>query len=74
MTMGTSNGKVRISRIQQVRDFIESGEEEREITVHEDEMNSTVRTSLRNCIASRPYFKKRCYVEQRNYRVFLVRR
>lgn len=66
--------KIRINRIQQVRDFIESGEAEREVIVHEDEMNSTVRTSLRNCIASRPYFKKRCYVEQRNYRVFLVRR
>lgn len=66
--------KIRINRIQQVRDFIESGEAEREITVHENEMNSTVRTSLRNCIASRPYFKARCYVEQRNYRVFLVRR
>ena len=66
--------KIRINRIQQVRDFIESGEAEREVIVQEDEMNSTVRTSLRNCIASRPYFKKRCYVEQRNYRVFLVRR
>lgn len=66
--------KIRTNRIQQVRDFIESGEAEREVIVHEDEMNSTVRTSLRNCIASRPYFKARCYVEQRNYRVFLVRR
>ena len=66
--------KIRTSRIEQVRDFIYSGEQEREIIVGEDEMNSTVRTSLRNCIASRPFFKSRCYVEQRNYRVFLVRR
>jgi hypothetical protein len=72
--MEKNSKAVRISRIEQVRDFIYSGEQEREITVHENEMNSTVRTSLRNCIASRPFFKANCYVEQRNYRIFLVRR
>lgn len=73
----TKNGEavtVRTNRIEQVRDFIYSGEKEREIPVNEEEMIGTVRSTLHNTIRSRPYFKARCYAEQRNYRVFLVRR
>ena len=76
-TIGMLNGEavtVRSNRIKQVRDFIESGEPEREIFINECEMLGTVRATLHNTIMSRPYFKTRCYAEQRNSRLYLVRR
>ena len=65
---------IRTNRIEQVRNFIESGEPEREVAVNEGETIGTVRSTLQNTIVSRPYFKARCYVEQRNWRLYLVRR
>ena len=65
---------VRSNRIRQVQEFIASGEPKREIPVDECEAIGTVRATLYNTINSRPFFKKRCLVEQRNYRIFLVRR
>ena len=73
----TKNGKtvtVRTSRARQIRDFLNSGEPEREIPINECEMIGTVRATLHNSISGNPYFKARCYAEQRNYRLYLVRR
>ena len=65
---------VRTSRIQQVRDFIESGATETEIPVAECEYIGTVTSALHNAIVNSPYFFRRCAVIQRRRRVYLVRR
>lgn len=65
---------VRTNRIQQVRDFIESGEAEREVAINDCETIGTVRATIYNTIMSRPYFKTRCYAERRKHRLYLVRR
>lgn len=66
--------KIRESRIEQVRDFLESGEQEREIVIHENEMIGNVRAAIYNTINQHQYFKTQCFVQIRNYRLYLVRR
>lgn len=65
--------KKRIDRIGQVRDFLDSGEKEREIVVHEGENITTVRAALHNAIRFNPYFRERCYLTARNMRLYIVR-
>ena len=65
---------VRTSRIQQVRDFIESGKPEQEIPVHECEFMATVCSAIHNAIKNSAYFSARCAVVQRNHKVWLIRR
>lgn len=66
-------GKQRINRIEQVRDFLNSGEKEREIVVQEGENITTVRAALHNAIQYHPYFRERCYLTARNMRLYIVR-
>ena len=66
-------GKQRIDRIGQVRDFLNSGEKEREIVVQEHENLTTVRATLHNAIQYHPYFRERCYLVARNMRLYIVR-
>lgn len=66
-------GQKRINRIEQVRDFLNSGEKEQEIVVQEDENITTVRAALHNAIQYHPYFRERCYLVARKMRLYIVR-
>lgn len=65
--------KPRANRIEQVRDFLNSGEKEREIVVQEGENFTTVRAALHNAIQNHPYFRGRCYLTARKMRLYIVR-
>lgn len=66
--------RVRESRIEQVQDFLESGEQEREIPVHESEFFDTVRAALYNAVNQHKAFRELCCVKAKDYHLYLVRK
>ena len=64
----------RKSRVQDIEDFINSGDEAWKVELDHDELAGSVMSSYRNAIISRPYFTARCIVVRRQNTIYLVRR
>ena len=64
----------RKSRIKDIEDFINSGDEAWKIELEHDELVGSVRSSYRHALLSQPAFASRCIVVRRGNTLYLVRK